>query len=179
MRSPLPLATVGVAVLLTACVSSASARPAVCKPKAQAGVAKYLGIKLGAVSHARSVASNGMPQCAFSAHAQGHKVAVTVNVDDGAQAYFRLMRTVTEASQVFGPPPPGFHPPQAVSGLGPGASWFPNNHQLMATNDVDLLTVTVVWRGASRKTEVAIAKAAIQPYMAKPPGKKGSTYLSP
>jgi hypothetical protein len=99
---------------------------------------------------------------------------VTVNVDDGSQPYFRLLRTVDEASQIFGPPPPGFHPPQGVSGLGPFASWFPNNRQLMATNDVDLMTVTVTWPGADRDTEVAIAKAAIQPYMAKVPG-KGNT----
>jgi hypothetical protein len=178
MRRLLAPVVAGIAVLLIGSVSSAAARPAVCKPRAQGAVAKYLGLKVDAVSYRESVASNGMPQCAFAARAHTHKVVVTVNVDNGPQAYFRLMRTVVEASQIFGPPPPGFHPPQGVSGLGPYASWFPNNRQLMATNDVDLLTVTVAWPGADRDTEVAIAKTAIKPYMAKVPG-KGSTHVSP
>jgi hypothetical protein len=92
-------------------------------------------------------------------------VVVTVNVDDGSQPYFRLLRTVDEATQIFGAPPPDFHPPQRVSGLGPFASWFPNNHWLMATNDKVLVTVTVAWARASRDQEVRLAKAAIVPYV--------------
>jgi hypothetical protein len=60
-----------------------------------------------------------MPQCAFRARATGRTVVVTVNVDNGPQPYFRLLRTVNEAAQIFGVPPPGFQPPQGLSGLGP------------------------------------------------------------
>jgi hypothetical protein len=149
-------------------------RPAICLLKAQQAVARDLGVSSDAIHFGRSVGSNGMPQCAFSVRLAGHRTVVLINVDNGPSAYFRLLRTVDEATQVFGPPPPGFHPPQTVAGLGPFASWFPNNHQLMATNDVDLLTVTIAWPGATRNAEVKVARAAIVPYLAHKHG-HGST----
>jgi len=158
------------ALLLAACGSSGPARPAVCKQKAQQAIARDLGSSAGAVDYTKSVGNNDMPQCTFSARADGHRVLVMVNVDNGPQAYFRLLRTVDEASQIFGVPPPGFHPPQGVSGLGPFASWFPNTDQLMATNRVDLLTVTVTWPGARRDADIAVARAAMVPYLAHPHG---------
>jgi hypothetical protein len=158
------------ALLLAGCGSSDRARPVVCRLKAQQAIARDLGIRASTIDYAGSVASNGMPQCAFTARAAGHRVLVVVNVDDGPQAYFRLLRTVAEATQIFGPPPPGFRPPQGLSGLGPFASWFPNNHQLMATNDADLMTVTVTWPGAGRNTEVGVAHAAVVPYLVRPHG---------
>jgi hypothetical protein len=166
-------AFVGIALplLVAACGGSGSlARPAICKLKAQEAIARDLGIPPGTVAYVRSLGNNDMPQCAFTARATGRKVVVTVNVDNGSQPYFRLLRTVTEASQIFGVPPPGFHPPQGLSGLGPYASWFPNNQQLMATNDVLLLTVTVMWPGGGRDQEVGLARAAIVPYLVRPHG---------
>ena len=124
------------APLLAGCGSAGSARPVVCKLKAQRAIAHDLGISTGTVGYAKSVGNNDMPQCAFTARPGGHRVRVMVNVDSGPQAYFRLLRTVNEASQIFGVPPPGFHPPQGLSGLGPFASWFPATDRLMATNNV-------------------------------------------
>jgi hypothetical protein len=171
----------GASVLITAALllagcggSSDPPRPSICILKAQQAIAHDLKVGRGTIRYAKSVGSNGMPQCAFSTRAGGHRVLVMVNVDNGPSAYFRLLRTVDEATQIFGPPPPGFHPPQSVSGLGPFASWFPNNKQLMATNDVDLLTVTVTWPGAERNPEVGVARAAIVPYLARKHG-RGST----
>jgi hypothetical protein len=161
---------IGVAQLVAGCGGSSPARPAVCKLKAQQAIARDLGIAPGAVAYARSVANNDMPQCAFRARASGRTVVVAVNVDNGPQPYFRLLRTVVEASQIFGVPPPGFHAPQGLSGLGPYASWFPNNHQLMATNDRVLLTVTVTWPGRGRDEEVGLARAAVVPYLVRPHG---------
>jgi hypothetical protein len=159
------------APLLAGCAgSSVPARPAACKLKAQQAIARNLGIRPGAVAYAGSLGNNDMPQCGFTARATGRTVVVNVNVDNGPQAYFRLLRTVDEASQIFGAPPPGFHPPQGLSGLGPFASWFPNNHQLMATNDRLLLTVTVTWAGRGRDEEVGLARAAIVPYLVRPHG---------
>jgi hypothetical protein len=158
------------ALLLAGCGSSHPARPAVCILKAQRAIARDLRVSAGTIGYAKSVGTNGMPQCAFTARAAGHRVAVTVNVDNGPQAYFRLLRTIDEASQLFGPAPPGFHAPEGLSGLGPFASWFLNNHQLMATNNVDLLTVTVAWPGAGRNMEVAVARAAVVPYLARKHG---------
>lgn len=116
-----------------------------------------------------------MPQCTFTTCAAGRRVGVTVNVDNGPQAYFRLLRTVDEASQLFGPPPPGFQPPQQIRGLGPFASWFPASHHLMATNDVVLVTVTVAWPQATRDAEVRLARAAIKPYLPRPQGHVSTT----
>jgi hypothetical protein len=157
-------------LLLAACGSSARPRPALCLLKAQQAIARDLHIGAGTIHYAKSVGSNGMPQCAFTAHVGGHRALLLVNVDNGPQAYFRLLRTVDEATQVFGPPPPGFQAPQTVSDLGPFASWFPTRDQLMATNDVDLLTVTVTWPGARRNAEVGIARAVIVPYLARKHG---------
>ena len=44
----------------------------------------------------------------------------------------------------------------------------------MATNDVDLLTVTVTWPNAKREAKVKVARAAIVPYLARKHG-HGST----
>jgi hypothetical protein len=162
---------IGLAPLVAGCGgSSVAARPAVCKLKAQQAIARNLGISSGAVAYARSIGNNAMPQCAFTERATGRTVVVTVNVDNGPQPYFRLLRTVSEAAQIFGVPPPGFHPPQGLSGLGPFASWFPNSDQMMATNDRLLLTVTVTWPGAGRDKEVGLARAAIVPYLVRPHG---------
>jgi hypothetical protein len=158
-------------LLLSACGGSTAVRPVVCKLKAQQAIARDLSISSSAIDYARSVGTNGMPQCEFTARTAGHRVGVMVNVDNGPQPYFRLLRTVDEASQLFGPPPPGFHAPEGLSGLGPFASWFVNNHQLMATNKVDLLTVGVTWPGAGRNMEVQVARAAVIPYLANPHGR--------
>jgi hypothetical protein len=117
------------------------------------------------VSLARSVGGNGMPQCTF-ALANKRAPSVTVNVDNGPQAFFRLARTVEEASQIFGPPPPGWHAPIGLHGLGPYASWFPELGSLMAisTNKVDLVTVHVTWPQVLRGKRIALARQIILPF---------------
>lgn len=157
-------------LLLAGCGGSGRPRPKVCRLKAQEAIGRDLRVGAGSIRYIKSIGGNAMPQCVFTARTARHRVVVVVNVDNGPQAYFRLLRTVAEASQIFGVPPPGFHPPQGVSGLGPFASWFPNNHQLMATNYADLITVSVTWPGARRNTEVRLARAAVIPYMFKAHG---------
>jgi hypothetical protein len=162
---------IGLAQLVAGCGGSSSlARPAVCRLKAQRAIALDLRIAPGAVAYARSAGGNAMPQCVFTARVSARTIVVTVNVDNGPQPYFRLLRTVSEAAQIFGVPPPGFHPPQGVSGLGPFASWFPNSDQLMATNDRLLMTVTVTLPAGGRDAEVRLARAAIVPYLVRPHG---------
>lgn len=162
---------IGLALLVAGCDgSSVRTRPSVCKLKAQQAIARVLRTSPGAVAYARSVGNNGMAQCAFTGRVGGRAVVVTVNVDNGPQPYFRLLRTVNEAAQIFGVPPPGFHAPQGLSGLGPFASWFPNTDQLMATNYQLLLTVTVAWPKSGRDEEVRLARAATVPYLGRPHG---------
>jgi hypothetical protein len=141
----------------------------VCMLRARAAVAGDLGVRPDAVKTSLAVGGNGEPQCVYVARpAVGHgpltKATVSVNVDNGAQATWRLMRTVVEASQIFGVPPPGWKPPIGEERLGPYASWFPELNALMATNGVDLLDATVIWRHANRAQRIALARAAITPY---------------
>jgi hypothetical protein len=160
------LSVIAAGLLLSGCGGSgAPPRPAVCRLRAQDAIAVYLGVQPDALAYRPTIGNNAMPQCNFRASVHGRRITVTANVDDGPQPYFRLLRTVDEATQIFGPPPPGFHAPQRVPGLGPFASWFPNSHWLMATNDRVLVTLTVDWPGASRDREVALAKTAIRPYV--------------
>ncbi|HET9094629.1 MAG TPA: hypothetical protein VFN36_06030 [Solirubrobacteraceae bacterium] len=146
-------------------------RPRVCLAAERRTLAARLGVRSASIGEHQRTAANGMPECDYRiAHARrggppGH-VAVRVNVDDGPQAAWRLMRTVVEASQIFGPVPKGFRPPAGVPGLGPYASWFPALDQLMAndTRRRDLITVTIIWPRASQRQMLALARPAMAPY---------------
>jgi hypothetical protein len=156
------------AALLSGCGGSGLARrPAACRAKAQDAVARNLGVRGGSVTLASSVGNNDMPQCAFTAHVGATRVTALVNVDDGAQAYYRLMRTIVEDSQSFVGARVA-NPPQQVAGLGPYASWLPGPDELMATNGILLLSVTVTWPHARQGPQVALAKAVIRPYLVGP-----------
>ena len=143
----------------------------VCLPATQRLIARRLGVSAASISYRQFLASNGMPQCNFViAHARrggpAGKVVITVNADNGPQAHWRLMRKVVEASQIFGPTPPGFRPPRQVTGLGPYASWFPALNQLMAINIRGryLLTVGVIWHHTTAPERIAITRAVITLY---------------
>ncbi len=159
--------------VLTFCVlleAGNAAAADVCLAPARTGVAKELDVRLASITTARTVGGNGMPQCVFSTTGESRvkprtRASVTVNVDDAPQAAWRLMRTVVEATQLFGPPPPGWSAPIGLQGLGPYASWFPNRDQLMAGNHVDLFTAQIRWPGADRRKRIALARAAITPYV--------------
>jgi hypothetical protein len=162
-------------VLLSACAGSLRTQPqprpqqtarktvAICAPKAQADVAYELDV--GSVTARPSVGTNGMQQCTFTAQLKAARVSTTVNLDDGPQVPFRLERTVVEATQLFGPAPPGWHAPIGLSGLGAYASWFTNDDKLLASNGVDLITVSVTWPHESRAGMIKLARAAIEQYM--------------
>ena len=143
----------------------------VCLRNARAVIARALGVRVAAVRRTQRAGSNGMPQCNYlvrRARTVGPhtRAVVVVNVDNGAQAAWRLMRKVVEADQIFGVPPPGWKAPIGLNGLGPYASWFPNLDQLMA-NNVDrryIFTVSVVWWRAKRAEMISLARAAVVPY---------------
>lgn len=144
-----------------------AASDAVCRPATSvAAVAAAAHVGHADITITTSVGNNGMPQCTFAPRGRRRYPAVKVNVDSGPQARFRLDRTVTEASQIFGVPPPGWHPPIGLNGLGPDASWFPELGALMALSGsgVDLLTVEVSWPRASRNAKIALARRIIVPF---------------
>ncbi len=145
----------------------------VCLRQARRAVATSLGVGVGAVGTRAGEGTNGMPQCAYVVrHPRERGVPHTraqlmVNVDSGPQASWRLMRTVVEASQLFGPAPPGWHAPIGLYGLGQYASWFINLHSLMCVNHTrtELLDVTVGWRHANRGEMIRLARATVEPYI--------------
>lgn len=165
------------AAVLAACACAggpalAATPRAVCLASARRAIALGLGVKTASVAERASQGGNGMPQCGYSiarAHRGGphSHVLLVANVDNGPQAQWRLMRKVSEATQLFGPPPPGWHAPVGLSGLGPYASWFINLDTLMAINHAhtELLSVSVSWRHAKRAEMVKLARAAVVPYI--------------
>lgn len=173
-------AAVGAAAVVAACAGAggsalAAAPQSACLASARHAVARSLGVSVAKVGRQLEMGSNGMPQCAYTV-ARAHKggphshVLLMANVDNGPQAGWRLMRKVGEATQLFGPTPPGWHAPIGLSGLGPNASWFINLDALMAVNHArtELLTVTVSWRRAKRAEMVALARATVVPYIHAP-----------
>jgi hypothetical protein len=149
--------------LLGGCGQSTVGYP--CLPRARAVVARVFGVAAARVSMAVSTGGNAMRQCTFTAAPRGARgVRVTVNVDTGAQAYFRLERTVVEASQVFSTVRL-IAAPQQVPGIGLDADWFPAEQQLMTTDGRRLLTVSVGWGGASESRRRALAEVVVGPYL--------------
>jgi hypothetical protein len=174
-------------LLLSACAGSLRTQPrshpvarktaGVCRLQVRSNIAGALDV--GSVTARPSVGTNGMPQCTFTAQLKAARVSTTVNLDDGPQVPFRLERTVVEAPQLFGPPPPGWHAPIGLSGLGAYASWFTNGDELLASNGVDLITVSVTWPHEPRAGMIKLARAAIEQYMKgahKLPGKAHTGY---
>jgi hypothetical protein len=160
-RYPAILAT-ALAVLAGAGAVPAGAAAPLCLRGARLAIAKELHLRTNAVRTSVGQGTNGMPQCVFRAR----RATVTVNVDNGPQAGWRLMRKVVEATQIFGPPPPGWHAPIGLFGLGAYASWFINLDALMANNHdrKQLLTVTIDWRHAKRAAMIKLARTAVVPY---------------
>jgi hypothetical protein len=154
------------AATLCVCASAANAAvDRVCRPATSvAAVAAAAHVGRGDIRIVPSVGGNGEPQCTFAPSGHGRRPSVTVNVDSAPQAAWRLSRAVTEASQLFGPPPPGWKPPIGLNGLGPDASWFPELDALMATNGVDLVTVDVNWPRASLNAKIALARRIVVPF---------------
>jgi len=144
----------------------------VCLRTARAVIARTLAVKVSAVDKRQRVGSNGMPQCNYlvqRAHTSSGphtRAVVVVNVDNGAQAAWRLMRKVVEADQIFGVPPPGWKPPIGLNGLGPYASWFPTLDQLMVNNVTRryIFTVSIIWYRAKRAAMIELARTAVVPY---------------
>lgn len=176
MRARLTAAA-GAAAAVAACAGSggsalAATPRSACLASARGAIARGLGVKPASVAERPSQGGNGMPQCGYSiarAHRGGphSHVFLMANVDNGPQAQWRLMRKVVEATQLFGPPPPGWHAPVGLFGLGPYASWFINLDTLMAINHAhtELLSVSVAWRHAKRAEMVRLARAAVVPYI--------------
>lgn len=145
--------------------------PVICLPAALDAMARFLSVAPGSIATARSTGNNAEPQCTYTTHeAAGRRVVVIANVDNSPSPYFRLERTIVEASQVFGTP--RLSPaPVAVMNLGLEASWFPAYSWLMSTDGTLLITATVHLQGAKTGREIALGEAVTRPYLHTPTGK--------
>jgi hypothetical protein len=152
----------------TSAHSSSSPSATVCLQDARDDVARFLAVPSSAVAVAVSTGNNSMPQCSFRARAAAaERVDVTANLDSAPQAYFRLERTAIEAGQQFGAVRT-VAPPQAVTRLGLEADWFPTEAQLMTTDGVRLITVSVSSRGETPGHERALAEEVARTYLRHP-----------
>ena len=136
-----------------------------CRTSVRDIVARFLHVAPASITTAVGTGNDGYPECTYVTKVPGGKrVSLNADVDTGPQPYFVLERTIVEAAQPF--TPTRLSPaPQAVMHLGLEASWFPNRDQLMSTDGLKLLTVTVAWPGASPRREIALATALSRPYL--------------
>jgi hypothetical protein len=137
----------------------ASSKPVVCAPAARAALAHALSMTSAGVTERAGTSNEATPQCTFRAG----KVEVVAIVDSAPQPYFRLERTVVEATQQFSSAP--LPMPVHIGGLGLDADWFPQPKQLETTDGRRLITVGVVWHGVPTKLRVALAKVIARTYL--------------
>jgi hypothetical protein len=141
----------------------ANAKTDVCIAKGRAVFASRIGVSAGTVKERRTVARSGAAECVFTAG----KVVVSVSVSGAPEAYAVLERQAEEQAQIFGGK--RFTPaPQLITGLGVDAYWFPAQHQVMTTEGVNLIAVTIVhWPHTHVARRRALGTALARPYVGK------------
>jgi hypothetical protein len=151
----------------TPTTASTKAPASPCAARSRDAVAQFLALPPADVSTTAGTGNNGMPQCTFAARpAKASAVSATANVDNGPQPYFILERTAVETSQLWGPK--RFVPaPTAIDNLGIEADWFPNLSQLMSTDGLRLITVTMQWPGTPLARRIGLAEALSRTYLKK------------
>ena len=119
----------------------------------------------GSVEQAGFTAPNGSHGCRFSSGG-ARALRVTVSIDSAPQAHFRLDREVVEYGQTIIWSHQGSRPyPQYLAGLGMEADWLPVPRELLATDGVRIIFVTVTrWPGASGAAERA-AERVVRLYL--------------
>jgi len=154
-------------LLAVAGCGSSHALPASCVARVVDAVARAAGVQPGAVHLASYTANTGAPSCGYTVRAaSGRTLSLSVSADGAPQAYYRLERQIVEAGQSF--TPTRLAPvPSNVPDLGLDAAWFPLMNQLLTTDGVRLITVTVTWPGASPASKVTLGTAAARPYLGK------------
>jgi hypothetical protein len=154
-------------------VTASSAPVTACRPDARTAIAGFLAVAPGSIAVAASTGNNAMPQCSYTVRVPGHRrVQAIANVNTGPQPYFVLERTAIEAAQEF-TATRLVAAPEAVTKLGIEADWFPAETQLMATDGLRLITVSISWPHTPQSRQRALAKALTRIYLK--PTKRGTT----
>jgi hypothetical protein len=128
-------------------------------------MARFLNLGADRITAAASTGNNAMPQCSFDARASHRPgVKLIANVNTAPQPYFVLERAEVEAAQQF-TTRRMIAPPEAVTGLGIGAAWFPAERQLMTTDGKKLITISVSWSGVSQSRRRWLAEKVARTYL--------------
>jgi hypothetical protein len=147
----------------TATSAAAPTVATICTTRARDAIARFLHVAPASLTQRGATANSSYPECAFGARPGGRRVSITAEVDTEPSAYAVLERTIIESSQIF---PQRNHPaPLHVGHLGLDASWFPEGAQLMTTDAVRLVIVTVDWHPAPTARKVALAVAVARSYL--------------
>jgi hypothetical protein len=143
--------------------SHAVAAPPVCRPRALAALENLLHVGAAAIHTQVTTDNSDQPECFFSV--PGRRLRMWVSVSSEPQPYAVLERQAEEASQMF--TPTRLSPaPQHVDHLGLDAQWFPEEQQLLTTDAVRLITVTIAsWPGGSQARRRRLAAATARPYL--------------
>jgi hypothetical protein len=141
----------------------ATARTDACTKEGRAVFARKLGVAVETVRERRTVERSGAAGCVFSAG----PVVASVSVSGAPDAYAVLERQAVEQAQIFGAK--RFTPaPQLITGLGADAYWFPAQHQVMTTEGVNLISVTLMrWPHTRVARRRALGEALARPYLGK------------
>jgi len=106
--------------------------------------------------------------CHYSVAGGGGRppVHVLVTVDTTPQPLWRLNRTEAEYAQGFGTPNGRpLDPPAHIDGLGIDADWLPVEQEVMATDQVRLITVAPVWPGTGVAQRRALAESVARAFL--------------
>jgi hypothetical protein len=116
-----------------------------CTARALTTLAGAAAIREDAIAARRFVEPDGSAACRFAAaRSAGGPLAVTVELDTAPQAYAHLEREVVEYTQgVIWFHEGSYADPRDVFGLGIYADWFPAKRQLLTTDAVIIVAVTV------------------------------------
>lgn len=140
-----------------------------CTARGLARVAAASGVAAGAITTRHFTETDGSAACRFAAsRAGGGPLSLTVDVDSAPQALGHLDREVEEYSQGV----IWFHLgkraiPQTIMHLGLTADWFPSKRELVTTDGVRIVNVTVTAcprrNGSGEGLAMAVARRYLGP----------------
>jgi hypothetical protein len=170
------LAGAALAAALAGCGGSAAragagfVRPA-CSPRTVSALARESGASAGAIAQHAFTQPSGSKACRFGAGGS-RALSVTVAIDSAAQAHYRLDRQVVEYGQTIIWSHQGSAPyPQYLAHLAMEADWLPVPRELLATDGVRIVDVTVGhWPPSSPAGAERAAERVVRLYMRRVPG---------
>jgi hypothetical protein len=142
-----------------------AALPGPCSPLARTALANALRISPSAVTARPFTPPSGVAACRFAARG----LDIVATLDSAPQVYYRFERTTVEYAQnvVWGHLGVGAELVD-IPHIGLDADWIPPHHELITTDGVRLITVTVVSVRPRSKPSRTVAAAIARTYLGPP-----------